>query len=339
MVGLQGSGKTTTCAKLALYLRKQGQRPLLVAADTYRPAAVDQLVTLGKQLNIPVFEEGTTVDPVEIVRDGLQKAKDTAYTVVIADTAGRLHINEEMMAELERIKEISAPSEILLVADAMTGQDAVRAADEFNQKLGLTGLVLTKMDGDARGGAALSIRSVTGVPIKFIGTGEKADALEFFHPDRVASRILGMGDILTLIEKAQVDFDEKKAEELQKKVRNNQLTLEDFLEQMQQVKKMGPLDQIMDMIPGLGGAMRSQQTTLGDKEMNRVEAIIRSMTPEERRNPEIIKGSRRRRIAVGSGTSVQDVNMLLNQFKQMQGIMKRFSKGKIPKSMQNMFQQ
>jgi signal recognition particle subunit SRP54 len=339
MVGLQGSGKTTTCAKLALYLRKQGQRPLLVAADTYRPAAVDQLVTLGKQLNIPVFEEGTTVDPVEIVRDSLQKAKDTAYTVVIADTAGRLHINEELMAELERIKEISTPSEVLLVADAMTGQDAVRAADEFNQKLGLTGLVLTKMDGDARGGAALSIRSVTGVPIKFIGTGEKADALEFFHPDRVASRILGMGDMLTLIEKAQVDFDEKKAEELQKKVRNNQLTLEDFLEQMQQVKKMGPLDQIMDMIPGLGGAMRAQQTTLSDKEMKRVEAIIRSMTPEERRNPEIIKGSRRRRIAVGSGTSVQDVNMLLNQFKQMQGIMKRFSKGKIPKSMQNMFQQ
>ncbi|MCL5256718.1 MAG: signal recognition particle protein [Chloroflexi bacterium] len=336
MVGLQGSGKTTTTAKLALLLRKQGHRPLLVAADTYRPAAVDQLETLGKQLGIPVYSEGTKANPVDIAAHALKRAHEVAHTVVILDTAGRLHINEEMMGELSRMKERISPNEILLVADAMTGQDAVRAAGEFNQKLGLTGLILTKLDGDARGGAALSIRSVTGVPVKYVGVGEKADALETFHPDRLASRILGMGDMLTLIEKAQVEFDEKRAKEMEKKVRSATFNLEDFLEQLQQVKKMGPLDQILEMIPGLGSAMRAQKATVSDNELKRIEAIIRSMTPLERTSPDIIKGSRRRRIADGSGTSVQDVNMLLNQFKQMQNLMRKMSRGRIPKNIAGM---
>ena len=330
LVGLQGSGKTTTAAKLALHLRKQGQRPLLVAADTRRPAAVEQLEILGKELDIAVHSEGTAAAPPQICGNAVQRAQKAAYSVVVMDTQGRLHVDDQLMAELELIRNRLSPAEILLVADAMTGQDSVRVAQEFDQRVGLTGLILTKMDGDARGGAALSMRSVTGVPIKFLGVGEKPGDLETFHPDRLASRILGMGDVLTLIEKAQEVFDEEQALEMEEKLRTASFTLEDFLDQLQQVKKMGPMSQVLDMIPGLSSIAGQipQETT--DKQLVSIEAMINSMTPEERRNPRLIGGSRKRRIARGSGTTVQEVNQLLAQFRQIQKMMKQMSTGRMP---------
>ncbi|MBI4307260.1 MAG: signal recognition particle protein [Chloroflexi bacterium] len=334
LVGLQGSGKTTTAAKLGLLLRHQGGRPLLVAADTRRPAAVEQLVALGKQLDLPVYEEGVRSQPVAIARDAMTKAKEMAATWVILDTGGRLHIDEELMQEVADIRQQVRPHEVLLVVDAMTGQDAVRAADEFHKKVGLTGLILTKLDGDARGGAALSITAVTGVPVKFIGVGEKVDALEPFHPDRLASRILGMGDMLTLIEKAQDAIDQKKAAELEKKIARATFDLGDFLDQMRQVRKMGPLSQVLGMIPGFSAlSKRLPMDELGDKQLKKVEAVILSMTPVERRNPDIIDGSRRRRIAKGSGTTVQDVNQLLNQFRQVQKLMRDMASGRGPRGL------
>lgn len=329
LVGLQGSGKTTAAAKLALRLRKSGQRPLLVAADTYRPAAVTQLEVLGKQLNVPVHSEGTRTPPPEICRNALKHALDGAYSVVILDTAGRLHIDDQMMTELEAIKRIAKPCDVLLVVDAMTGQDAVRVADEFNKRVGLTGLIMTKVDGDARGGAAISVRSVTGVPIKFLGVGEKADALEPFAPDRLASRILGMGDMLTLIEKAEATLDKEQAAQMTAKLLEGKFDLEDFLKQMQQVKKMGPLSQLLDMIPGISKMkLPAEELQLADGQMRRIEAIINSMTPHERRHPEILNGSRKKRIARGSGTTVQEINQLLSQFRQMQRMMKQLGSGK-----------
>lgn len=328
LVGLQGSGKTTTAAKLALNLRKAGQRPLLVAADTYRPAAVTQLEVLGKQLEIPVHSEGTNVPPPKICANALERARKAAHTVVILDTAGRLHIDEQMMSELKVIKATVKPSEVLLAADAMTGQDAVRVAAEFNQQVGLTGLILTKVDGDARGGAAISMREVTGVPIKFLATGEKPDALEVFHPDRLASRILGMGDVLTLIERAEASLDKESALEMTRKLRTATFDLDDFRKQLREVRKMGPISQLLEMMPGFAQASRDIPADLTEKQMKQVEAIINSMTPEERRRPEIINASRKRRIARGSGTTVQDVNQLLNQFRQMQRMMKQIASGK-----------
>ncbi len=337
MVGLNGAGKTTHSAKLALNLRKQGRNPLLVAADVYRPAAIKQLQTLGKQVDIPVYDEGTDADPVAIARNAIQFANGRGFNPVIIDTAGRLQIDEALMQELVRIKEAVNPTEIMLVADAMTGQEAVGVAEEFNRQLDITGLLLTKMDGDARGGAALSIRSVTGVPIKFIGTGEKLDTLEPFYPDRLAGRILGMGDVLSLIERAQEQTDEKEAERLQARMMKGQFDLEDFLEQLQKIKSMGPLSQIMEMIPGLGQQMRQAKAQISDDDYKQVEAIIRAMTPWERRNPDRIDHSRRRRIARGTGVDRQDVNRLLSQFKDMQKMMGQFSqmakKGKMPKNM------
>jgi len=331
LVGLQGAGKTTTASKLALHLRREGQKPLMVAADPYRPAAVTQLVTLGKQLDIPVYSDEGSRDVAGICRQALKRAKEIDATAVLLDTAGRLHIDEELMDELELVKKELRPVEVLLVADAMTGQEAVRIAEEFNGKVGITGVILTKMDGDARGGAALSLTQVTGVPIKFVGTGEKSDALEPFYPDRMASRILGMGDMLTLIEKAQAQFDEKKALELEKKVRKAQFNLEDFLDQLQQIKKMGSIAQIMEMIPGMSKLTRQMPTgaAVDDGQLKKIEAIVLSMTPKERQNPDIIDGSRRKRIASGSGTTPQDVNQLLNQFRQMQKLMKQMSSGKL----------
>jgi signal recognition particle subunit SRP54 len=331
LVGLQGSGKTTTAAKLALQLRKAGQQPLMVAADVYRPAAVHQLQTLGKQINIPVYSEPPGTNPVNITVNGVAQARMSNNSVVILDTAGRLHIDEAMMQEVATIKTRLNPTETLLVVDAMTGQDAVRAASEFNEKVGVTGLIMTKMDGDSRGGAALSVREVTGVPIKFMGTGEKVDALEPFYPDRLASRILGMGDILTLVEKAQAEYDADQAKAMEKKLRTATFDLEDFLNQLQQVKKLGPLEQILGMIPGMGQAMRQQQVEVREDDLKHIEAIIRSMTAMERHRPEVIDSSRRRRIAKGSGTSPQDVNALLQQFKQMQKMMKMFTGGGGPK--------
>ena len=325
LVGLQGSGKTTTAAKLALHLRTNGQKPLLVAADIYRPAAVQQLVALGKQLTIPVYEEGTSANPRDIAKNGLQRAKTQGDTVVICDTAGRLHIDDDMMTEISDIKAQLAPHEVLMVVDSMTGQDAVRAAGDFHQRVGLTGLILSKMDGDARGGAALSARAVTGVPIKFIGTGEKPDALEPFYPDRVASRILGMGDVLTLIEKAQTVVQTDQSAVWEKKLRTASFTLEDFMEQIQQVKQMGPLSQLMEMIPGINKVAKNMpKGAIDDNQFKHVEAIINSMTPRERRYPDTIDGSRRRRIAKGSGTTPADVNQLLNQFRQMQKMFKQY---------------
>lgn len=342
LVGLQGSGKTTTAAKLALLLRKQGRRPLLVAADTRRPAAIDQLITLGKQLDIPVHAERTRNSPPDICFNAVKRAKDTAYDVVIMDTAGRLHIDDELMAELEQVKRKTQPQEIILVADAMTGQDAVRVAEEFHRRLGLTGLILTKVDGDARGGAAISIRAVTGVPIKFLGVGEKVEALEPFYPDRMASRILGMGDVLSLIEKAEAAFDQKQAAALQEKLAKATFDLEDFREQLRQLRKMGPLSQIMEMIPGFQGAAKTANLdeALTEKQLKRIEAIINSMTPEERRNPQIIDGRRKRRIAAGSGTTPQEINQLLNQFQAMRKMMKQLAgkeaKGGMPPIMPRM---
>ena len=327
LVGLQGSGKTTTVAKLASYLRKQGQHPLMVAADMQRPAAVLQLQQLGKQLNIPVYAEEAGNKPPDICVRAIKFAKENGYTTAILDTAGRLHIDAELMQEVATIRERVHPQEVLLIADAMTGQDAVRVADEFNKTVGLTGLIMTKMDGDARGGAALSIREVTSVPIKFLASGEKADALEPFYPDRLASRILGMGDVLTLIERAQEQIDQKQAQKLEKKLREASFDLEDFLQQMRQIRKMGPLTQIMGMIPGFNKIADMPEVTealQGDR-MKHVEALILSMTPQERRRPEIINGSRKRRIAKGSGQTVQDVNQLLKSFEQMRQMMKQMA--------------
>ncbi len=327
LVGLQGSGKTTTVAKLASYLRKQGQHPLMVAADMQRPAAVLQLQQLGKQLNIPVYAEEAGNKPPDICVRAVTFAKENGYTTAILDTAGRLHIDEELMQEVATIRQRVHPQEVLLIADSMTGQDAVRVADEFNKTVGLTGLIMTKMDGDARGGAALSIREVTGVPIKFLASGEKADALEPFYPDRLASRILGMGDVLTLIERAQEQIDQKQAQKLEKKLREASFDLEDFLQQMRQIRKMGPLTQIMGMIPGFNkiADMPEVNEALQGDQMKHVEALILSMTPQERHHPEIINGSRKRRIAKGSGQTVQDVNQLLKSFEQMRQMMKQMA--------------
>ncbi|HHU32268.1 MAG TPA: signal recognition particle protein [Clostridia bacterium] len=322
LVGLQGAGKTTTCGKLANLLRKQGKRPLLVAGDIYRPAAIKQLQVLGQQLNIPVFSMGNQKSPVDIVQASVEHAKNFGNDTIIVDTAGRLHINEELMGELISIKDRVKPHEILLVVDAMTGQDVVNVAESFHSKLGIDGLVLTKLDGDTRGGAALSVKAVTGCPIKFAGMGEKLDALEPFYPERMASRILGMGDILTFIEKAQANLDAEKAREMEKKLRQQQFTLEDFLDQLQQMKSMGPLEDILGMIPGLGANKHLKNFKVDEKELAHTEAIIRSMTPEERRNPNMINGSRKRRIAKGSGVSVQHVNRLLKQFSEAQKMMK-----------------
>jgi signal recognition particle subunit SRP54 len=332
LVGLQGSGKTTTAAKLANYLRKQGQRPMMVAADMYRPAAVHQLQTLGKQLTIPVYAEPMGADPVDICAHSVEYAREHAASVVILDTAGRLNIDERMMREVTNIRNRIHPSEVLLVADAMTGQEAVRVADDFNKAVSLTGLILTKMDGDARGGAALSIRSVTGVPIKFIGMGEKTDALEPFYPDRLASRILGMGDVLSLIERAQEAIDEEEALKAQAKMQQGKFDLEDFLSAMRQLKRMGPLRNVMEMMPGFNklADMPEMEEALEGDQLKHIEAIILSMTLEERRNPDIINGSRRKRIARGSGSTTQAVNQLLDQFNQMRVMMRQVSSGKGP---------
>ncbi|MDD5094569.1 MAG: signal recognition particle protein [Dehalococcoidia bacterium] len=331
MVGLQGAGKTTTTAKLGLHIRRSGQKPLLVAADPYRPAAITQLITLGKQLDLPVYSDEKTKSVKDICKQAMKRAKEIDASTVILDTAGRLHIDAELMRELEQVKDALHPTEVLLIADAMTGQEAVKIAEEFHTKVGLTGVILTKMDGDARGGAALSLRSVTGVPIKFVGTGEKADALEPFYPDRMASRILGMGDLLSFIEKAEATLDQKKALELEKKIRKSQFDLEDFLDQLQQIKKMGSITQLVDMIPGMSKITKKlpSNTGLEEKQMKKIEAIVLSMTPKERQSPDIIDGSRKRRIAQGSGTTTQDINQLLNQFKQMQKMMKQMSSGKM----------
>jgi signal recognition particle subunit SRP54 len=327
LVGLQGSGKTTSAAKLARHIVKMGRRPILVAADPYRPAATDQLQTLGRQLDLPVHRApaGTTV--LDIVKGGVEAARRQTRDTVILDTAGRLTVDQELMAEIAAIEDAVHPIETLLVVDAMTGQEAVNVAQSFVDAVTVTGLILTKIDGDARGGAALSISAVTGVPVKFMGTGEKTDALEVFHPDRLASRILGMGDVLTLVERAQEVVDAKQAAQFEERLRKAQFTLEDFLEQLQQVQKMGPLGQIMSMIPGMGGMAKEAQDAVDRGELKRVEAIIRSMTPRERRDPSIINGSRRRRVAAGSGASLTDVNRLIKQFGEMQKLMKQLSAG------------
>lgn len=332
MVGLQGAGKTTTTGKLANLLRKKfNRKPLLVAADIYRPAAIKQLQTLGKQLDMPVFSLGDQVSPVEIATKALEHAKAEHHDYVIIDTAGRLHIDESLMEELEQVKAIAKPDEIFLVVDAMTGQDAVNVAKSFNEQLGLTGVVLTKLDGDTRGGAALSIRSVTDTPIKFVGLGEKLDALEPFHPERMASRILGMGDVLTLIEKAQTNVDAEKAKELEQKMRTMSFTFDDFLEQLGQVRNMGPLEDLIGMLPGANKVKGLKNLQVDEKQISHVEAIIKSMTKLEKQNPEIMNASRKKRIAKGSGTSVQEINRLLKQFEDMKKMMKQMtsmSKGK-----------
>jgi signal recognition particle subunit SRP54 len=333
IAGLQGSGKTTFAAKLAGYLKSKGSNPLLVAADVHRPAAIDQLMTLGKQLDIPVFtDRGQSA--VKIAGDSIDFARKNIRDTVIIDTAGRLHVDEEMMQEVASIKEITKPHEILFVVDAMTGQDAVNTAKAFHDRLNFDGVVLTKLDGDSRGGAALSIRSVVQKPIKFIGIGEKLDALEPFYPERIASRILGMGDIVTLVEKAQEQFSEEKAVKLEEKLRKSQLTLEDFLEQLREVKKMGPLSQVLGMLPGMNRI--PSDVKVDDNALVRIEAMIQSMTREERVRPSIINGSRRRRIAIGSGTTVQEVNRLLKQFEDMQKMMKRLTKSGVKRAMQGM---
>jgi len=325
MCGLQGSGKTTHCAKIALKLKKENHRPLLVACDVYRPAAIKQLQVVGEQVDVPVFEMGQG-NPVEISEKAVAYAKDKGFDYVIIDTAGRLHIDAELMEELQNIKAAVHPHEILLVVDAMTGQDAVTVASTFDETLGIDGMVLTKMDGDTRGGAALSARAVTGKPIKFVGTGEKLDELDYFYPDRMASRILGMGDVLSLIEKAEQTLDEKKAAEMEEKLRKNKFDLNDLLEQMQQVKKMGSMKDLLSMIPGLGSKIKD--IDVDDKQLDVIQAIICSMTPKERANPDIINPSRKRRIAAGCGMQVEDVNRLLSQYRNMQKMMKQFnSKG------------
>lgn len=326
LVGLQGAGKTTMAAKLALHLRRKGSRPLLVGADIYRPAAIDQLETLGRQLDIPVYHEGPKGHPPTVCQNGVNLAKKEGHTVVILDTAGRLNIDEAMMNEIRAIKSSLNPVEILLVADAMTGQEAVRVATDFHKAVEVTGLIMTKVDGDARGGASISMREVTGVPIKFLGVGEKLSDLEEFHPDRLASRILGMGDVLTLIEKARDQMDAEEAAEAGRKMLEGEFTLDDFLNQMQQIKKLGPIGKLMEMIPGMSQQMKGMDMTQAEKDMKRVEAMIQSMTREERGNPRIIKANRKRRIAVGSGTNVQDVNRLLHDFRDMQEMMRQLKK-------------
>ncbi|THB74407.1 MAG: signal recognition particle protein [Desulfobacteraceae bacterium] len=326
LVGLQGSGKTTTAGKLGLFLRKEGKKPFLVPADVYRPAAIDQLKKVGKQLDLPVFDSTTEMAPLKICQDAQRQAREQGYDTLILDTAGRLHLDEALMAELQGIKTGINPSEILLVADAMTGQDAVNIAGSFDKQLDLSGIVLTKMDGDARGGAALSIKAVTGKPLKFIGVGEKSTALEPFHPDRMASRILGMGDTLSFIEKAQEAIDQEEAQALEKKLRKNEFTLEDFRNQMQSVRKMGSINDLLGMLPGIN-KKQLKGLNISDKEFVRIEAIISSMTPEERRKYNIIKGSRKKRIANGSGTTVQDVNKLLKSYAQTMKMVKKFNKG------------
>lgn len=323
-VGLQGAGKTTTVAKLARNLLKSGRRPLLAACDIYRPAAIKQLQVLGEQVGVPVFSMGQG-NPVNIAKGALEYSKTNNRDVIILDTAGRLHINEELMDELVQIKAAVSPEEILLVVDAMTGQDAVNIAESFNEQLGLTGIILTKLDGDTRGGAALSVKAVTGCPIKFVGAGEKIDALETFFPERMASRILGMGDILSLVEKAQSTFDAKQAKEMERKIRSQEFTLEDFMEQMQQVKSMGPLEDLIGMIPGMGKQLKGMKGEVNEKELLHIEAIIKSMTSTERRDPAMLNGSRKKRIARGSGTRVQDVNRLLKQFEESKKLMKQFA--------------
>ena len=345
VLGLQGSGKTTTAAKLALHLRNQGHRTLLVAADLRRPAAVEQLAVLGRQLDVPVYPQDKdlqtaqgTPTTVEVAARGVARAGELGLSWAIVDTGGRLHIDDELMRELEEIKAAVSPAESILVVDAMTGQDAVNAAQEFHQRIGLTGLILSKLDGDARGGAALSIAHVTGVPVKFIGTGEKSDALERFHPDRLASRVLGMGDVLTLIERAEEQVGEKQAKELERKIRRDSFGLDDFLEQIHRLRRMGPLSQVLEMVPGLSSIARKLPAEATDESrMKKVEAIVYSMTAKERRNPDILNGSRRRRIAGGSGTTPQDVNQLLNQFGQMRKLMKKMSSGRGLRGLSGLF--
>lgn len=328
MVGLQGAGKTTTASKLANKLKKEkNARPVMIAADVYRPAAIDQLKILGKDIDVPVFSLGVDVDPVEIVRQGLEEAKDKKNDYVIIDTAGRLQIDEKLMQELSSIKELAQPDEILLTVDAMTGQNAVEVAKGFNDQLDVTGVVLTKLDGDTRGGAALSIRAVTGKPIKFIGQGEKMTDLDVFYPDRMASRILGMGDMLTLIEKAQQEYDQKQAEELAEKMRENNFDFNDFLIQMEQVQNMGPMEDIIKMIPGMANNPALKNLKVDPKDIEHTKAIVYSMTPQERENPDLLNPSRRRRIAAGSGRPIQEVNRMIKQFKQMQDMMKKMSNG------------
>lgn len=338
LVGLQGSGKTTTAAKLALAFKRDGGRPLLVAADTQRPAAIEQLKTLGKQIDVPVHVGDTKHSPIQISARGRELGIDNAHSHVVVDTAGRIQLDETLMEEIGQISHAIDPTETLFIADATTGQEAVNAAKEFHARAPLNGLILTKMDGDARGGAALSIRSVTGVPIKFIATGEQIEPLEVFHPDRIASRILGMGDVLTLVERAEETIDQERAIELEEKIRKASFGLDDFLEQLNQVKKMGPLSQVFGMLPGMSSMTKNEdvQAALDGDGLRHFEAIILSMTPNERRNPDQITGSRRRRIAAGSGTSVQDVNQLLNQFKQARKMMQMMSSGKVPTGLRNM---
>lgn len=323
MCGLQGAGKTTMCGKLAGMLKKQNKKVMLAACDVYRPAAIKQLQVVGGKVNVPVFEEGQ-INPVKIAKDALDEAKRQGTDVLIIDTAGRLHIDEQLMEELQKIKAEVTPDEILLVVDSMTGQDAVNVAETFNQKLDITGVIITKLDGDTRGGAALSIKAVTGKPIKFVGSGEKMEDIEPFYPDRMASRILGMGDVLTLIEKAQEAFSEEEALKLQKKMKTNSFTLQDYLNQLESVKKMGGIGKLMSMVPGLGGKINEDD--IDESKIIKTKAIILSMTPEERNNPDIIKASRRKRIAAGSGTSIQDVNQLLKQFDMSKEMMRRVSK-------------
>lgn len=349
LVGLQGSGKTTMAVKLALRLKKSGQRPLLVAADIYRPAAIKQLEILGKQVDVPVYSEGTNVPAPTIVKNGLRFAREKAYTVVILDTAGRLQIDDQMMQELEQVRMIARPSEVLLLINAMTGQEAVNVAAGFNERVPLTGLIMTMIDGDSRGGAALSVRQVTGVPIKFLGTGEKVTDIEPFAPDRLAGRILGMGDVLTLIERAQEQITEEDALAMERKLQQGDFDFEDFLEQLRQVKKLGPLGDILSMIPGVGKMAKEIDMKDAEGSMKRTEAIISSMTRKERRNPDLLNGSRRRRIAAGSGTTVQDVNELVKQFREMQKLMKQMGimgrggkrkkggRGTLPKGLMDMF--
>ena len=337
LVGLQGSGKTSTAVKLAVQLKHLGQRPLLVAADTRRPAAIEQLKLLGEQHDIPVYSEDAKIASTTICQHALKQAKESGATWVIVDTQGRLHIDEAMMKELADTKSLVQPSELLLTVDAMIGQDAVRVAQEFQARIGLTGLILTKMDGDARGGAALSIRFVTGVPIKYLGTGEKMDALEVFYPDRLASRILGMGDMLTFIERAETTFDQQQATNLERKMRTGDFDLEDLLSQMRQIHRMGSLGRLAEMIPGFSKFAPYLPDIEGEKQLKKIEAIILSMTYEERRNPAIIDGKRRSRIARGSGTTSKDVNQLLNQFREMQKLTKSLTRGKLPKKMGTMF--
>jgi signal recognition particle subunit SRP54 len=330
LVGLQGSGKTTTAAKLAIRLRKDGRKPLLVAADVYRPAAVDQLVQLGDQVGIEVHTRPVGTPALEVARSGLEAARQRGHDVVLLDTAGRLHVDELMMDELVRVAGKVTPTETLLVVDAMTGQESVKVAEAFHHRLPITGLVLTKMDGDARGGAALSIRSVTGLPISFIGTGERTDGLEPFHPDRLAQRILGMGDILSLVERVQETVDQQEAERVAQRMMESRFTLEDFRSQLSQVKKMGPIGQVLQLIPGASQMAGAAQQAVDEGQFKRLEAIIDSMTPEERRHPDLIKASRRRRIALGSGTSTADVNRLLKQFAEMQKLVKQLGSGRMP---------